>query len=152
VSNIHIIENVLSDFGRNKLLRESIPHLQKLPKKPGKQSSANLHVQSNMSVFFYIFLLQICRKTNLNFNIHKSWVKWSDGTDPNWHTHDNTADYAAVYYIKTNDSNSGTMFRDGFISAPQNSILLFPANLEHTTPEYDDRFERYIISIDLKLK
>ena len=57
----------------------------------------------------------------------------------------------AVYYIKTLPFfNSGTLFEDGFVRAPQNSMIIFPAHLLHTTPKYPFPFiDRYVMSIDL---
>ena len=45
--------------------------------------------------------------------------------------------------------DSGTLFKDGFMRAPQNSLLLFPANLYHRPPTSPFRFKRYSMALDL---
>ena len=59
----------------------------------------------------------------------------------------------AVYYIKTLPFfSSGTLFEDGFVRAPQNSMIIFPAHFLHATPTYPFPFiDRYVLSINLTI-
>ena len=98
---------------------------------------------------------KILKETNLDLKIYRSWVKWSNGKENqmNWHSHYPSQPVwaVAVYYIKTLPFfSSGTLFEDGFVRAPQNSMIIFPAHLLHTTPKYPFPFvDRYVMSIDL---
>ena len=63
---------------------------------------------------------------------------------------DNKAEWVAVYYIKTQPYfDNGTEFEHGVIKTPQNSLLLFPASLNHTAPTSPFRFDRYTMALDL---
>ena len=68
--------------------------------------------------------------------------------------HQHTSDYSCVYYIKTLPYfNSGTLFKDyGFVRAKQNSLILFPSHLYHSTPGSIFRFKRYTMAFDLTNK
>ena len=48
---------------------------------------------------------------------------------------------------------NGTLFEDGFVRAPQNSMIIFPAHLLHTTPKYWFPFvDRYVMSLNLNIR
>ena len=57
----------------------------------------------------------------------------------------------AVYYLKTLPFfSNGTLFEDGFVRAPQNSMIIYPSTVLHATPMYPFPFiDRYVMSIDL---
>ena len=99
----------------------------------------------------------IKKEINLNLEVTKSWVKYSNSdTQLNWHSHypkDNVS-FASVYYIKTIPFfSNGTLFEDGFVRAPQNSMIIFPAHLLHTTPKYSFPFmDRYVMSLNLNIR
>tara|TARA_B100000287_G_C20285223_1_gene643668 strand:+ start:82 stop:624 length:543 start_codon:yes stop_codon:yes gene_type:complete len=89
------------------------------------------------------------------FKINSSWINWTNGKarDITWHRHYDVP-YSAVYYIKTFPLfSNGTLFRRpiGFVKAPQNSIMVFPSNLEHTAPSSPLPFSRYTMAFDLEL-
>lgn len=84
-----------------------------------------------------------------------AWVNWTNGKkrDICWHSHDH--DYALVYYVKVFPMfSNGTIFKNKngekvFYKANQNSLLLFPARIEHTAPTSPLRFGRYTLALDL---
>jgi hypothetical protein len=45
--------------------------------------------------------------------------------------------------------DSGTNFRDGFVRAGQNSLLIFPSSLDHTVPSSLFRFKRYTMAMEM---
>ena len=98
---------------------------------------------------------KIRKETKLNLRIHRSWVKWSNGKSDqtNWHHHYTKRDtsFVAVYYLKTLPFfSNGTLFEDGFVRAPQNSMIIYSSTALHATPKYPFPFiDRYVMSIDL---
>ena len=114
-----------------------------------------LHENSIEQLDEFALLDKIKKEIKFNLEIRRSWVKWSNGKENqmNWHSHYPSQPVwaVAVYYIKTLPFfNSGTLFEDGFVRAPQNSMIIFPAHLLHTTPKYPFPFvDRYVMSIDL---
>ena len=160
-----VIHNVLSDRERKKIIKDVQPFLMNSEQMnirynnnilyPGKQTSPLLHMESEFISVMKKILDKILKETNLDLQIYRSWVKWSNGKEnqTNWHSHypSHPVWAVAVYYIKTLPFfNSGTLFEDGFVRAPQNSMIIFPAHLLHTTPKYPFPFvDRYVMSIDL---
>ena len=154
------IHNVLSNQERKKLIKDVKPFLmdsEQLGKYyntsrsfPGKQTISNLHQQSQFVSVIKKIEDIIKKEINLDLEVTKSWVKYSNSdTQLNWHTHH--CAYASVYYLKTLPFfSNGTLFEDGFIRAPQNSMIIFPAHLVHTTPKNLFPFiDRYVMSMDL---
>ena len=158
------IHNVLSNQERKKLIKDIQPFLmdgEQLGKYynnpdgyPGKQTISHLHQQPEF--FSVIKKIEdiIKKEIDLDLKVEKSWIKYSNSnTQLNWHSHypSHPVWAVAVYYIKTLPFfNSGTLFEDGFVRAPQNSMIIFPAHLLHTTPKYPFPFvDRYVMSIDL---
>ena len=158
---MHLIKNLLPEERRKKVIEDLKPLLVSSLEMDfyygvsvgGKQTHATLY---ELPVFQSLMdeMLEVIReRTELDLVIEKAWANWTNGNagDIRWHKHD--SDYALVYYLKTSFLNSGTLFKDGFVKAPQNSLLLFPANLEHTAPSSRRnnpfRFDRYTISMDL---
>ena len=156
----YLLTNVLNNEQRRKLIKDSKPllftrkELQERYKNemnyPGKQTQDDLHLKSDFTWVHKLFLYQIYEYLGLRLEIEKSWVNWTNGkkSDIAWHTHPGAL-WSAVYYMKTFPFSSGTLFRTGFMKAPQNSILIFPANLEHTAPTAPFRFDRYTMALDL---
>ena len=151
---IYRIDNVFDNERRKDILERSKKYLKSqddfrgLDFLPGKQTSPHLHTQ----ISFEREVLQTIKDAvGLDLYIEKSWVNWSNGNkkDVLWHTH--KSHYAAVYYLKTPLPffSNGTLFRSGFVKAPQNSLLLFSAHLEHTAPTSPFRLDRYTLGMDL---
>ena len=157
------IHNVLSNQERKKIIKDIQPLLmdgEQVGKYyntsrsfPGKQTISNLHQQSQFVSVIKKIEDIIKKEINLDLEVTKSWVKYSNSdTQLNWHIHH--CDYASVYYIKTPLPffSNGTLFEDGFVQVPQNSMIIFPAHLMHSTPKYPFPFiDRYVLSINLTI-
>ena len=157
------IRNVLTNKKRKQLIEDCQPFLYDSDQMkrmydpikyfPGKQTLPNLHGKTKFKDIITYFIDTIRKESELDLEFPgKCWINWTNGkkTDISWHTH--PSDYAVVYYIKTLPFfNNGTLFRDGLVKAPQNSILVFPAHLEHTAPSCPFRFERYTLSFNLNI-
>ena len=158
------IYNVLSNQERKKIIKDIQPFLmdgEQLGKYlntsdsfPGKQTISTLHQQPPFVSVIKKIEDIIKKEINLDLEVSKSWVKYSNSdTQLNWHIHH--CDYASVYYIKTPLPffSNGTLFEDGFVRAPQNSIIIFPAHLLHTTPKYWFPFvDRCVMSLNLNIR
>ena len=152
-----LIKNGLSNEERKKLIKDVQPLLQDLGEQfPGKQTKPYLHKDPRFSKPFITMMRRVYKETGKNFIIKKSWINWSNGGKYDWHDHLNSVDrgagYIMVYYIKIPLPffSNGTLFKEeGFITAPQNSILIFPPHLKHKTPTSPFRLERYTLSLDL---
>ena len=158
------IHNVLSSKERKKIIKDIQPFLmdgEQLGKYynnpdgyPGKQTISHLHQQPEF--FSVIKKIEdiIKKEIDLDLKVEKSWVKCSNSdTQLNWHTHH--CAYASVYYMKIPLPffSNGTLFKDGFVRAPQNSMIIFPAHLLHTTPTNPFPFiDRYVMSIALNIR
>ena len=158
------IHNVLSNQERKKLIKDIQPFLmdgEQLGKYyntslsfPGKQTIADLHQQPEF--FSVIKKIEdiIKKEIDLDLKVEKSWIKYSNSnTQLNWHSHypqDNVS-FASVYYLQTLPFvGNGTLFEDGFIRAPQNSMIIYSSTVLHATPKYPFPFiDRYVMSIDL---
>tara|TARA_B100000029_G_scaffold62310_1_gene55884 strand:- start:333 stop:824 length:492 start_codon:yes stop_codon:yes gene_type:complete len=162
---MHSIKNLLPEERRKKLIEDLKPLLVSSlemgffygGKFAGKQTHATLYELPVFRSLMDEILEVIKEKTQLDLVVDKAWANWTNGdsNDIGWHSHTDV-DYASVYYIKTSFLNNGTMFKDGFVKAPQNSLLVFPSHLEHTAPTYRRnnpfRFDRYTMSMDLNIR
>ena len=159
MDKIIIIENIFTTDQRKKFLNDGSSYLvdwneMKTNKGyyPGKQTSPNLHLNPKLKFYYDSIIKKVNEKTKLSLKITQAWINWTNGkkNDMIWHTHQ--CDIGCVYYMKTfTFFSNGTLFRDGFIKAPQNSLLIFPAHLEHTAPPSPLRFGRYTSGMDLIL-
>ena len=161
------IHNVLSNKERKKIIKDIQPFLmdgESLGKYyntssrfPGKQTISNLHQQSEFVSVIKKIEDIIKKEINLDLEVTQSWMKYSNSnTQLNWHTHyphDNVS-FASVYYLQTLPFvGNGTLFEDGFVRALQNSMIIFPAHLLHTTPKYWFPFvDRYVMSLNLNIR
>ena len=161
------IHNVLSNKERKKIIKDIQPFLmdgESLGKYyntsdsfPGKQTISNLHQQSEFVSVIKKIEDIIKKEINLDLEVTKSWVKYSNSnTQLNWHSHYplQRASFVCVYYLKTLPFfSNGTLFEDGFVRAPQNSMIIFPSHLVHTTPKYSFPFmDRYVMSLNLNIR
>ncbi len=154
-----VIKNVLTRKERIKLLEDVKPLLLSGTELadffgventsfPGWQTHSILQ---DHPVLQNTFLPLIKEKLKLNnLMIYKAWANKIKGYKKHigWHSH--KFPFACVYYLKTIPFlNSGTLFMNEFVKAPQNSLLIFPGYLRHTAPTYPIPIERYTISMDL---
>ena len=161
---MHLIENVLTNDKRKKLLEDVQPllvdgitmsaysgDLNQIF--PGKQTHDTLHLHPDFISTINYMVELVNKEMGKNLMLIKAWANWTNGKkkDMGWHDHRNDGEYAAVYYMKTFPLfSNGTLFRDGLVKAPQNSMLVFPAELEHTAPSSPLRFGRYTLAMNLK--
>ena len=153
-----LIEKVLRDDERKKLIKDSKPLLLSNLKHPdgtyypGKQTLTVMKGRPEFEPILNHMVMIIKKTTGMDLVINKAWVNWTNGNkkDMAWHTH--PCDFAAVYYMKTFPLfSNGTLFKDGLVKAPQNSILILPGELEHSAPSSPLRFERYTLAINLNI-
>ena len=159
------IHNVLSNYERKKLIKEVQPFLMTREELnirynnsnfyPGKQTEDSLHLTPEFASVMKKILDKIKKEIKLNLEIRRSWINWSNGRKDqmNWHHHYIFKDtsFAAVYYLKTLPFfSNGTLFREKFVRSPQNSMIIFPSHILHTTPTNPFPFiDRYVMSMDL---
>tara|TARA_B100000131_G_C17730894_1_gene456821 strand:+ start:52 stop:558 length:507 start_codon:yes stop_codon:yes gene_type:complete len=162
------IHNVLSNQERKKIIKDVKPLLmdsEQLQRNynhsydyPGKQTDSQLHLRPQFSSAIKKILDKVIKETGIDLLVYQSWVKWSNGREDqmNWHSHYplQPVSFASVYYLKTLPFfSNGTLFEDGFVQVPQNSMIIFPAHLLHTTPKYPFPFiDRYVMSINLNIR
>ena len=152
-----LIHNVLSNKDRKKLIKDCQPLLQDLGEGfPGKQTQCNLHLHPDFLSPIKDMIRIIVKETGLDLVVaDMAWINWTNGSkkDIAWHRHPDV-DYALVYYIKTPIPffSNGTVFKDGLVRAPQNSMIIFPAHLLHTAPSSPFRFDRYTMAINLNIR
>ena len=162
------IHNILSNEERKKIIKDVQPFLMNREQMnirynntnfyPGKQTEDSLHLKPEFALVMNKIIDKIKKEIKLNLEFRRSWVKWSNGREDqvNWHHHYGYKDtsFAAVYYLKTIPFfSSGTLFKDGFVRAPQNSMIIFPSHVLHTTPRHPFPFiDRYVMGMDLNFR
>ena len=120
---------------------------------PGRQTHATLHLHPTFQPILYYIKNVVNKRTKLDLEVDRAWINWTNGKNKDrcWHIHN--CDYSLVYYIKTFPFfQNGTLFEDGFITAPQNSLLIFPSHLKHTAPSSPLPIGRYTLAMDLVKK
>ena len=151
--NIHLIKNILKEEERKKLIKDCKPLLLNLgPDNPVKQSHP-LQPELQFEWIHKIFLSNAENVIRESLEWDISWFLLTHGKMKNimWHNH--PVDYAGVYYMKTFPFfSNGTLFKDRFIKAPQNSLLIFPGHLYHTAPTSPLPFDRYTMSLNWNIK
>ena len=170
------IHNVLSNDERKKLIKDVQPFLRDSKQIniqennssmekyfPGKQSHSVLHLNIEFVPVMNKIRDKIKKEIKLDLEIVRSWVLWSNGRkdQSKWHHHYlpedpyyDDASFSSVYYLKTLPFfSNGTLFEDGMVRAPQNSMIIFPAHLLHKPPTNPFPFiERYVMGIDFKFR
>ena len=161
---IKIVKNILTNKERKQLIKYSKPllltgeqlNLRKGPLEypPSKQTLANLHKNDKFKPVIRKLLHRIAIEMGpgLELVTDKIWVNWNSGKKEEqcWHTH--VSEYALVYYIRTVPFfNSGTQFKHKFVRAPQNSLMIFSGDMEHTVPSYPFYFGRYTLSMEINI-
>ena len=148
-----LIKDVLLEKERKKLLKDCKPFLyDKGPATPGLQSDFVQKYGGGYAQFqdvHHKFLDIAQRELNTRLKWDVSWFFSSKGKIKNNCLHTHPVDYAGVYYMQTNSFfNSGTLFKDGFFKAPQNSLLIFSGSLPHMAPSSLFPLERYTMSLN----
>ena len=159
-----IIKNVLSKEERIQLIEDSKPLLiagEELSfrfKKyfsVSKQTLSNLHKNDKFKPIIRKLLDRIAIEMGPGLEpvTDNVWVNWNSGKKEEmmWHSH-SAYDYACVYYMQTIPFlNSGTQFVEEFIRAPQNSLMIFSGDMEHTVPSYPFYFGRHTLSMEINI-
>ena len=162
------IHNILSNDERKKLIKDVQPflmdreqmniHYNNTDFYPGKQTDDLLHLKPEFTSLIKKIIDKIKKEIKLDLEVSRAWVKWSNGREDqmNWHHHYIFKDtsFAAVYYLKTLPFfSNGTLFREKFVRSPQNSMIIFPSHILHTTPTNLFHFiDRYVMGIDLNFR
>jgi hypothetical protein len=156
----HIVKNILTHKERKKLIKDCQPHLldseelgRRYPgiKYPGKQTHEKIYNISYFQDPINKILRTVVKTVKEDLVLHRVWINCTTGKDEDalWHHHI-PMKWSCVYYMKTIPFvDSGTLFKDGFMRAPQNSLIIFPANLYHRPPTSPFRFKRYSMALDL---
>ena len=154
MNEIFLTKDVLTEPQRKKLLEDLKPFLKYFPGAPGRQSNQDLHLCSQFNLIFERFLTIATGMVGepLRWGAKRQTVSFFNETigkkeDITWHSH--PSDFSGVYYIKTFPFfSNGTLFRDGFFEAPQNSLIIFPSCLEHTAQSSPLRFKIYTMGLN----
>ena len=160
----HIVKNVLTNKERKKLIKDCQPYLssgKELSKRyghdgrkypgPTKQTLETIHHLPCFREPIHKILVTIANTLRQGIVLQRVWINCTNGKDVEdyWHNH-LPMKWSCVYYMKTIPFvDSGTLFKDGFVRAPQNSLIIFPANLYHRPPSSPLRFKRYSMALDL---
>ena len=149
-----IINDVLSNRERKNLIIFSQPYLKDFgPDYPGKQTDHDISKYPQFKDIHYK-ILSICRKKlKLSLEVSRSWINLTNGRKKETYWHNHPSDYTLVYFIQTLPFfNSGTLLREKFIRVKQNGIVIFPGEIEHSTPSYPfPFFDRYSLAMELNI-
>ena len=167
-----VLDNVLSNSSRKKFIKNVKPFLidgKELYKhnngKDGEYQEGSkwfnltqpdLHKKKEFSFIHTDILYFIRKKVGLDLTIKRSWVNLTTGKLRSryryWHEHGDF-DFSFVYYMKIFPLfSNGTLFKHhGFVKAKQNSCLIFPSTLLHTTPSSPLPFKRNTWAMDLNI-
>ena len=114
-----------------------------------------LHLHSKFDWAHKIILSKIKKVTGIDYQFGESWMNISNGDNKLrlWHNH-GEYDYVGVYYLKMFPFfSNGTLFKNhGLVKAKENSLLLFPSHMDHSTPSSPLRFKRYSWAMNLNIK
>ena len=165
MTEVNIIQNIFSKDERKDLLEKSKPLLRdsRYYSTDGQTAEgfewfrltgASMYTYPYLKFYHDRITKLIREKIGLNLAIMGSWMNLTDGRrkEIKWHNHAGF-DYTGVYYLKTVPFlNSGTLIKDyGFVRSPQNSLLILPANIDHTSPAFPFRFKRYTYAFNLNI-
>tara|TARA_R100001594_G_C3847205_1_gene217483 strand:- start:7 stop:459 length:453 start_codon:yes stop_codon:yes gene_type:complete len=147
-----LIKNIFDSKDRKEFIKRGISYLKDWGDRPGKQTTSDMHLKYELKGYYDHILGLIRERIPSNLIIDAAWINWTNGKkkDMGWHNHPTS--YSAVYYMKTLPFfSNGTLFEDGFIKTPQNSLLIFPSHLKHSAPSSLIPFGRYTTAVDLKI-
>ena len=148
---IDVVNNIFSLEKRNKCLGDLQPLLVHISGSPGRQTHPTLHLHPDFNELTETITKKVRTSVGKDVNVSRMWGKWMSGKREhmNWHNH-LPNDYSMVYYLKVpRFMRNGTLFEgEGLIRTKENSLLIFPAELVHSSPSYFWKGDRYIISAD----
>ena len=127
-------KNILTESERLKLLEfVKIVVVDLGENYPGLQTNDAFHIYPKMKN-----LLNNIKKFHKDYKIIRCWANFSKGDFISWHNHI-TSDISMVYFLE-NKCNMGPMFKikEGIevmiTKCEENSLLVFPSNLVHSSP------------------
>ena len=117
---------------------------------PGLQSDPNLHTFEEFKIF-----IEKIKKYLKNYRIYRCWANYSCGDYINFHNHPKPVVKSLVYFLE-NKNNLGPIFlekrgsflRVNMLECPENSLLIFDGNKDHSVPCHLKE-DRYSIALDL---
>tara|TARA_R100000544_G_C2224139_1_gene59494 strand:- start:326 stop:799 length:474 start_codon:yes stop_codon:yes gene_type:complete len=154
-----IHENILTEKERRSLLKFVKTKLEiETDRHPGTQTYNKLHEFEELNIF-----LKKIKKYYAPYKVSSCWAVCTMSNSLLWHNHVGKSKikpsrWSFVYYLQ-NKHGVGTMFKDPSIKAydlieysngKQNSLLKFASSIVHSSPVSHKKFERYIISLDVK--
>ena len=161
VDDIHLINNILTIKSRNKLVEElqhllvdgsTISAFYGRPFTPGRQTYPTLHLHPSFKELVENITEKIKSVIGRDVKVDRMWGKWINGEKDhmNWHNH-LPNDYSIVYYLKVPSfMRNGTLFKGrGLIKGKENSLVIFPSKLDHSSPIYFWKTDRYVVAGDL---
>tara|TARA_X000000950_G_scaffold275765_1_gene362636 strand:- start:822 stop:1322 length:501 start_codon:yes stop_codon:yes gene_type:complete len=146
-----VIKNVLTSDQRKRLIKECKPYLKDFGEDfPGRQSSPLLFNHPQFKWAHKLFHEIASKELRIPLQWDCSFFNETNGNKKSimWHNH--PVDYVGVYYMKIPFPffSNGTLFEEGLVKAPQNSLLLFPGHIRHTCPTSPLRFKRYTMALN----
>ena len=149
-----ILNDCLTPQDRENLIRDCRPLLKRIENCIAYQTDAPIREYPQFETIHKKFDMLAEYYLKRELIPDKSWFIMTQGREDQVLMHYHPVDYAAVYYINSPPSfKNGTLFEeDGFIEAPENSMLLFPGHLRHTAPSFKEDFERYTMSLNWNFK
>ena len=146
-----LIKNVLTSDQRKRLEKECKPHLKDWGEDyPGIQTQRFFANSPQFKWAHKIFNEIASKELRIPLRFECSFFAESNGNKESILWHDHPVDYVGVYYMKIPFPffSNGTLFKEGFVKAPQNSLLLFPGHLMHSIPTSPLRFKRCTMSLN----
>ena len=162
----HIIENVFTENERKDFLEKSKPFIVDSRQFSDNDETAegfdwfglthaSMYSIPSLRVYHEHILKLVKKNIGLDLKVVKSWVNLTDGRCKKikWHNHDEV-EYVIVYYIQIFPFfSNGTLVKgSGLVKANQNSLVLFPGYVDHSTPRSPLRFERYTLALNLNIR
>ena len=161
---VNVVNNLFTPEFRNNLIEELQPLLldgstlarfyHEYDDLPGRQTHPTLHLHPNFKEVLESITEHVTNSLRKDVKISRMWGLWIDGKKEhmNWHNH-SPDHYSSIYYLKVPPFiRNGTIFEDrGLVRADENSLLIFPSNLKHTSPSYFWKGDRYVLSADYKV-
>tara|TARA_B100000287_G_C20255633_1_gene631890 strand:- start:91 stop:585 length:495 start_codon:yes stop_codon:yes gene_type:complete len=161
VDDIHLINNILTIKSRNKLVEElqhllvdgsTLAAIYGKSFIPGRQTHPTLHLHPNFKELTENITEKVKSVIGRDVKVVRMWGKWLNGEKDhmNWHHH-LPSNYSTVYYLKVPSfMRNGTLFKEqGLVRTEENSLLIFPSKLKHSSPSYFWKGDRYVVSADL---
>ena len=167
--DIHVVDDLLPSIEYRNKLKEELPPLLvdgfKLavfynPQEvengsyhyPGLQTHATLHLHPSFKELTERATEEVKSFTGKDVETVRMWGKWVDGKRKylNYHNH-YPCEYSFIYYLNIpRFMRNGTLFKGrGLIKGKENSLVIFPSKLDHSSPIYFWMHDRYVVAGDV---